>query len=355
MSFSQWLNGLKSRAPCRGFTLIELLVVIAITAILSAILFPVFAQARDTARKASTRSNLAQIDAAMRVYREENGVFPTAKQLAQSGDVEFVFFDGQHLLDKRRDFRYAIESVDETTASFTICAIPIPPYHSGSFVICVRVTGETREFFEEDPDEEAVAEEEARWRLATTLALDTSARLLVKKPEAAGGLRTLLAMPETKAFALNLVDRNGDEFVTKEETAAFLTPADGDPAEIAEMKKGLRDIFLVLRLDEGDYEGARLADLKGDAASLYSPENWRLYHHSLIKQPGIAASLSAKVDAAALACGRLEKPAARDACAEIIKAYRNELGAQVLRTIELDAALKLDALIGIECPDEGPF
>jgi prepilin-type N-terminal cleavage/methylation domain-containing protein len=43
---------------CRGFTLIELLVVIAIIAILAAILFPVFAQARDSARKATSISNV---------------------------------------------------------------------------------------------------------------------------------------------------------------------------------------------------------------------------------------------------------------------------------------------------------
>ena len=41
-----------------GFTLIELLVVIAIIAILAAILFPVFAQARESARKATCQSNL---------------------------------------------------------------------------------------------------------------------------------------------------------------------------------------------------------------------------------------------------------------------------------------------------------
>jgi prepilin-type N-terminal cleavage/methylation domain-containing protein len=41
----------RSNAPRRGFTLIELLVVIAIIAILAAILFPVFARAREAARK----------------------------------------------------------------------------------------------------------------------------------------------------------------------------------------------------------------------------------------------------------------------------------------------------------------
>src|SRR5471032_3250205 len=45
----------------RGFTLIELLVVIAIIAILAAILFPVFARARENARRASCQSNLKQI------------------------------------------------------------------------------------------------------------------------------------------------------------------------------------------------------------------------------------------------------------------------------------------------------
>jgi prepilin-type N-terminal cleavage/methylation domain-containing protein/prepilin-type processing-associated H-X9-DG protein len=79
----------------KGFTLIELLVVIAIIAILAAILFPVFAKAREKARQSSCLSNVKQINTAVLGYVQDNdermpsswygpGVSPGAYQYPQA-------------------------------------------------------------------------------------------------------------------------------------------------------------------------------------------------------------------------------------------------------------------------------
>lgn len=62
------MNRIEKQHRARGFTLIELLVVIAIIAILAAILFPVFAQAKVAAKKTQLISNIKQIGVAMQLY-----------------------------------------------------------------------------------------------------------------------------------------------------------------------------------------------------------------------------------------------------------------------------------------------
>ncbi len=63
----------------KGFTLIELLVVIAIIAILAAILFPVFAKAREKARQTACTNNQKQIVTALLMYAQDNNeLLPTA-------------------------------------------------------------------------------------------------------------------------------------------------------------------------------------------------------------------------------------------------------------------------------------
>jgi prepilin-type N-terminal cleavage/methylation domain-containing protein len=62
----------------KAFTLIELLTVIAIIAVLAAIMFPVFARARDSAHRASDLSALNEIRSALQLYRVDQGGFPPA-------------------------------------------------------------------------------------------------------------------------------------------------------------------------------------------------------------------------------------------------------------------------------------
>jgi len=70
-----------ARSQKKGFTLIELLVVIAIIAILAAILFPVFARARENARRASCQSNLKQLGLSIAMYTQDyDEKYPEAAQ-----------------------------------------------------------------------------------------------------------------------------------------------------------------------------------------------------------------------------------------------------------------------------------
>ena len=60
------------KSPIQGFTLIEILVAIAMIAILAAILFPVFAQAREKARQITCLSNQKQLGLGFLQYNQDN-------------------------------------------------------------------------------------------------------------------------------------------------------------------------------------------------------------------------------------------------------------------------------------------
>ena len=71
----------------KAFTLIELLVVIAIIAILAAILFPVFAQAKEAAKKTSDLSAIKQVGTAQMIYASDyDDIFVPAYQVPQGAD-----------------------------------------------------------------------------------------------------------------------------------------------------------------------------------------------------------------------------------------------------------------------------
>ncbi len=91
----------KSSPLAGGFTLIELLVVIAIIAILAAILFPVYAQARGKSQQTVCLSNLRQLGMAMMLYTSDyDGYYPFDLQpRAPAGDGDLDSPDGTNRWD----------------------------------------------------------------------------------------------------------------------------------------------------------------------------------------------------------------------------------------------------------------
>ena len=82
-ALSSWPKG--HRSTTTGFTLIELLVVIAIIAILAALLLPALKNSRDLARRMQCMSSIRQFGLALKIYVNDNGIYPPTTNHGQTG------------------------------------------------------------------------------------------------------------------------------------------------------------------------------------------------------------------------------------------------------------------------------
>jgi len=118
----------------KAFTLIELLVVIAIIAILAAILFPVFAQAKAAAKKTSCLSNAKQLGLGVLMYMgDSDDVFIPVKNCDQEGGAACGWWPADY---NNRDWPYTVQPYLKTTTraarSSTVRQSPMTPFISGA-------------------------------------------------------------------------------------------------------------------------------------------------------------------------------------------------------------------------------
>ena len=77
-------NTVRFSRAARGFTLIEILVVVVILSILAALIVPKIMDRPDEARVIATRSDIRAIESALKLYRLDNGVYPSTEQGLQA-------------------------------------------------------------------------------------------------------------------------------------------------------------------------------------------------------------------------------------------------------------------------------
>jgi len=117
----------------KGFTLIELLVVIAIIAILAAILFPVFARAREKARQTSCLSNLKQLGLAAQMYCQDyDETFSMCLYLAGNGQAYSMYHVHMPYMKNTQIFQCPSEQNALTATEIAGLGVPMAPGFTGT-------------------------------------------------------------------------------------------------------------------------------------------------------------------------------------------------------------------------------
>ncbi|HEY3266931.1 MAG TPA: prepilin-type N-terminal cleavage/methylation domain-containing protein [Armatimonadota bacterium] len=131
---------MKPRFRRRAFTLIELLVVIAIIAILAAILFPVFAKARERAKAANCLSNLKQMGTAAQMYMDDNNNFLIPYGMAENNGYRARFtILIQPYLKSLDVFTCPSDHLNRAKLSDTNTYQPYPTTYGVNWYICREV------------------------------------------------------------------------------------------------------------------------------------------------------------------------------------------------------------------------
>jgi len=126
-----------------GFTLIELLVVIAIISILAAILFPVFARARESARASSCLSNVKQMGLSIEMYKQDyDSKYPFARWKGGTGhwydhyldpyiknkQVQICPSHSDWYIGYSYNIGFGYNAGSGTTGTLSFCGVGIPAY-----------------------------------------------------------------------------------------------------------------------------------------------------------------------------------------------------------------------------------
>jgi len=117
---------MKHKTYKKGFTLIELLIVIAIIGILSAIIFPNYMAARERARDTQRKSDLAQIQKAIELYKQDNNsALPPSITFGSpwaNGSTIYMSKVPQDPLGVNDDSSYVYTPDGTDPAKYTLCA-----------------------------------------------------------------------------------------------------------------------------------------------------------------------------------------------------------------------------------------